>query len=583
MLYNSTEEIAEIKDLNLDLELDEEVRLIRDVTVPWGIHYLKLEGVALVTGLDRTGSDPPPSAQRAALISDMQTYDVKNPNQMLATDATSLVLVRGYLPPGVRKGDRFDVEVRVPSRSETASLSGGWLMRSRLREVAMLDSSLLTGHVEALAKGAVFIDAVFETDSDDVRNVQGRILGGGVALTSRPLGLSVRTENHSIRTSSLIGAAINSRFHTYDRGVKRGVATPKRDSFVELEVHPRYKHNLGRYVRVARNIALGESPVERIRRIELLERKLLDPATAPAAALQLEAIGKEATIVLEKGLGSDDPAVRFYAAEALAYMDEATASDALAEAARTESAFRWHAIAALSAMDHIGAYDALTDLLHVPSAETRYGAFRALRTRNGLDPLVHGDNMGGEFTYHTVDTTGPPMIHFSRSRVPEIVVFGQDVILQQPDFLYAGKNIILKSAGRDRIEAVCFEAGQDDRRQECSNRLGDVVRTIAELGGGYAEVIQCLREAKKKDYLEPRIVVDALPRASRIYRRRKEERDQQEMAAPQTSTPMPDIFDNRLSGGSQDEDDDDGSDLFDIDPQEEGDDAGFLEKLGDWF
>ena len=583
MLYNSTEEVAEIEDLNLELELDEEVRLVRDVTVPWGIHYLKLEGVALVTGLDRTGSDPPPSAQRAALIGDMQTYDVKNPNLMLALEETSLVLVRGYLPPGVRKGDRFDVEVRVPSRSETASLSGGWLMQSRLREVAMLDSSLHTGHVEALAKGAVFIDAVFETDTDEVRDVQGRILGGGVALTSRPLGLSVRTENHSIRTSSLIGAAINARFHTYDRGVKRGVATPKRDSFVELEVHPRYEHNLGRYVRVAQNIALGESPVERIRRIELLERKLLDPVTAPAAALQLEAIGKEAIIVLEKGLGSDDSAVRFYAAEALAYMDEASATESLAEAARTESAFRWHAIAALSAMDHISAYDALADLFHVPSAETRYGAFRALRTHNGLDPLVRGVKMGDEFTYHTVNTTGPPMIHFSRSRVPEIVVFGQDVTLQQPDFLYAGKDIILKSAGPDRIEAVRFQAGGDDRRVECSNRLDDVVRTIAELGGGYAEVIQCLREAKQKDYLEPRIVVDALPRASRIYRRREKEGDQQEMAAPQTSTPMPDIFDNRLSSGSPDEDDDDGSDLFDIDPQEEGDDAGFLEKLGDWF
>jgi hypothetical protein len=581
MLYHNSEEVAEIEDLNLELE--EEIRLVKDVTIPWGIHYLKLEGVALATGLDRTGSDPPPSAQRAALISDMQTYDVKKPNLMLASDETSLVLVRGYLPPGVRKGDRFDVEVRVPTRSETTSLSGGWLMRSRLREVAMLDSSLHTGHVEALAKGPVVIDALFETDNDEVREVQGRVLGGGVALASRPLGLSVRSENHSIRTASLIGAAINARFHTYDRGVKRGVATPKRDNFVELEVHPRYEHNLGRYVRVAQNIALGESPVERVRRIELLERKLLDPATAPAAALQLEAIGKEAIVVLEKGLGADDPVVRFYAAEALAYMDEAPASDALAEATRTEPAFRWHAIAALSAMDHISAYDALVDLLHVPSAETRYAAFRALRTRNGLDPLVRGTRMGDEFTYHAVDTDGPPMIHFSRSRVPEIVVFGQDVRLERPDFLYAGKSIMLKSAGTDRVEVVCFEAGEDDRREECSNRLDDVVRTIAEMGGGYAEVIQCLREAKRKEYLEPRIVVDALPTAGRIHRRQEDEGDQQEMAAPQTSTPMPDIFDNRLSGGSRDESNGDGSELIDIDPQEEGEDAGFLDKLGDWF
>jgi hypothetical protein len=43
------------------------------------------------------------------------------------------------------------------------------------------------------------------------------------------------------------------------------------------------------------------------------------------------------------------------------------------------------------------------------------------------------------------------------------------------------------------------------------------------------------------------------------------------------------MFDNRLSNTGQKEEDDDGSGLFDIDPQEEGEGAGFFEKLGDWF
>jgi hypothetical protein len=206
-------------------------------------------------------------------------------------------------------------------------------------------------------------------------------MGGGVALTSRPIGLVVQSEQHSIRTSSQAGAAINARFHTYDRGVKRGVATPKRDNFIELEVHPRYKHNLVRYVRIIQNIAVIESPSDRLRRLEQLERKLLEPTTAAIAAIQLEAVGKEAIRILKKGLASGDPEVRFYAAEALAYLDEATAADVLAQTARSMPAFRWHAIAALSAMDHVGAYDALAGLFHVPSAETRYAAFRALRPR----------------------------------------------------------------------------------------------------------------------------------------------------------------------------------------------------------
>ena len=47
----------------------------------------------------------------------------------------SLVVVRGYLPPGVQKGDRIDVEVVVPPKSKTTSLRGGYLLHSRLREL----------------------------------------------------------------------------------------------------------------------------------------------------------------------------------------------------------------------------------------------------------------------------------------------------------------------------------------------------------------------------------------------------------------------------------------------------------------
>ena len=254
---------------------------------------------------------------------------------VLASPETALVLVRCFLPPGVQKGDRYDIDIRVPSKSETTSLRGGWLMRSRLRETAVLDNALHSGHVEGLAEGRVLIDAVFDGDQDKIKETRGHVMGGGVALTSRPIGLVVQSEQHSIRTSSQVGAVINARFHTYDRGVKRGVATPKRDNFVELEVHPHYKHNLVRYVRIVQNIALGESPSDRVRRLEQLDRKLLEPATSAAAALQLEAIGKEAVRILRKGLASGDAEVRFYSAEALAYLDEATAADVLADTAAT--------------------------------------------------------------------------------------------------------------------------------------------------------------------------------------------------------------------------------------------------------
>ena len=66
------------------------------------------------------------------------------------------------------------------------------------------------------------------------------------------------------------------------------------------------------------------------------------------------------------------------------------------------------------------AYDQLRELLAVPSAETRYGAFR-LDDLGPDDSLVKGEDLGeqGEqFSYHVLDTKGPPMIHVTRNRVP---------------------------------------------------------------------------------------------------------------------------------------------------------------------
>jgi len=124
--------------------------------------------------------------------------------------------------------------------------------------------------------------------------------GGGVALQSRPIGLILAPEHRSIGLSKRIGDCINRRFHTSIRGSKRGVATPKTDRYIELEIPPVYADNLGRYIRVVRCLAVIEPPGGRHARLELLRRQLSDPVTAPGAALRLEAIGKEAVPTLRE-------------------------------------------------------------------------------------------------------------------------------------------------------------------------------------------------------------------------------------------------------------------------------------------
>src|SRR4029078_9694486 len=108
------------------------------------------------------------------------------------------------------------------------------------------------------------------------------------------------------------------------------------DQHVELKIHPRYKENYIRYVRVVRAIALDESALERKERMERLRKSLLEPDTAMKSATELEAIGADAILILKEGLKSPDPEVRFYSADALAYLGQTAGTAELAQAARNE-------------------------------------------------------------------------------------------------------------------------------------------------------------------------------------------------------------------------------------------------------
>jgi hypothetical protein len=233
----------------------------------------------------------------------------------------------------------------------------------------------------------------------------------------------------------------------------------------------------------------------------------------------LEAVGKEGIESLKKGIKSSDPEVRFYAAEALAYLDESAATPPLAAAIREQPAFRVFALAALSAMDDVTAYDELRELLNGTSAETRYGAFRSLWAMNAEDPLVKGENFDGRFSYHVLDTQGPPMIHSTRSRRAELVLFGKDQRFTLPLVVEAGHHIMVNGHDGDQVTVSKFAVGEADQKRTVTAKVDDVVRAIVELGGTYPDVVQALQQAKDSHALASRLEVDALPEAGREYRR----------------------------------------------------------------
>lgn len=525
---------------------DDTPDLIGKFTHPFGMDYVKVESISLVTGLAGTGEDPPPTPQRASLMGEMNRRRIENAEQIMASPNTALVLVRGFLRPGIQEGDRFDIEVRVPTKSETTSLRGGWLMSARLTELAVLGAQVRQGHVLGVAEGAILVDPSATGEAGEPYATRGRVLGGGLAVKSRPMGLVIDDRYKSVHLSSQIEKSINDRFHKRIDGHKRGVAKAKTDELVEIAVHDRYKDNVGRYVRVLQSITVTETARKRQERLVTLGNQILDPLTAGSAALQLEAIGDDqAKELLMQALKSSDTEVRFYAAESLAYLDSTAAVEILADVARNEPAFRINAMAALSAMDDVTAFEALHGLLSVESAETRYGAFRSLWAMNQHDPLIAGEDMNGAFTLHHLDVGGTPMIHVTNSHRPEIVLFGKQPPLKMPMMLDAGTGVLVNGMQGGELTVSKFRTGNEADRRTIQPEVHELIRAIVDLGGTYPDVVQALQEAQKQGALQSRLRVDALPQPGRKYKRDGEGEPVEtgtEKRSFDLATPLPDLF-----------------------------------------
>lgn len=510
--------------------------LIGDLTSFAGLEPVVLEGVGLVVGLNGTGGDPAPSAFRTALMEDLKKNGLANPNAILARPDTALVLVRAKLPPLLKKGEKIDVEVRVPDSAEASSISGGWLMEVYLTEQAFIPGrGVLKGHAYAKAEGAILTSGI---GSDAANNPallkQGRVLGGATVLKERDLALYLRNDYRSIRNATRVADSIGQRFHDFDKqGIKKPMAEAKTDQKIELSVHPKYKNNYPRYLQVIRHMAFKEDSVAMRVRMQKLKQELFEPEKSDEVALQLEAIGGEAVPILKQGLTSPLIEVRFHSAIALAYLGSPEGLPVLIEASRTERAFRVFALAALSTLEDAEAHIGLRELMNDPTPETRYGAFRALWTLDSKDPFIRGVTLGlpehveakknrnlGDYKLHILQTTGEPMVHATLRTRPEIVIFGADQQFLAPLYLTAGRHVMVTAQpGSATVSLARFEVGKPDERREVSARVADVIRAADELGATYPDIVQMLADASKQKNLPTRLAANELPEGGRIYYR----------------------------------------------------------------
>ncbi len=484
----------------------------------WGMDYAKIEGIGLVMGLDGTGSPAKPGAYREHLQEELKTHKERledTSGELFESKNTEMVIVRGYVPPGAREGDHFDVEIQMVPNMEGTSLDDGRLFRTRLRRLVQFKGrKLKEGLVVGLAEGPVLVDSVYESRQDSGNELHGWILGGGETLKPRPLGLNLRTQNYGPKTTTLISRAINARFTTLTANGREGIAKPKNYKTVNLLLPEIYRHNVRRFSEVMANIRYNETAQERVERLDELGKQMTDPATCTEAALRLEAIGRDAIPTLKRSLTNPDMELRFRAAEALTYCGQSDGLEILREVAEVEPAFRWHAITAISACEDPTAALHLEELMQSESAETRYGAFRALQTRSPEHPLVFGQRYL-DFFFHDVPVESSPMVHFSRSKRPEVVVFGDARV--SDDFLYVETGTTIRSAGTGKLKLIHYSKEHGREEVYCSTEVKDLIQTLSAHDFTYGRILRIFRKARKDESLVARLVVDAIPGMNRDY------------------------------------------------------------------
>jgi hypothetical protein len=502
-------------------ERDVVVKTVGDVTSVANADPVVVSGVGLVVGLDGTGGDAPPGPYRSLLENQLQKQGVDKPKELLSSPNTSMVLVSALIPAGAHKGDPIDIEVTLPPQCRTSSLRGGYLRECSLFDfdtAKNLDPTFkgpdraLMGHVLGKASGPLLVG--FGDGDEAARQKRGRIWGGGKSNIDRAFFLVLNPDQQSARMAGAIAERVNETFHGPYRGALSDMAVAKNNQLVLLTGPQQYQHNLPRYLRVVRMIPLRDGPETHSGYRRKLGEELLDPAMTLSAALRLEALGNESIPVLKKGLASEHMIVRFAAAEALAYLGSASCGDELAKLVEGQVALRAYSLTALASLDDAICHIKLRELLSSERPVTRYGAFRALRTLDERDSAVQGELLNDSFWLHTVAAGSAPLVHVSSSRRAEIVLFGEDMYLTPPFSFLAGTEFtVTASREDDHCMVTRITTKHGTQRRQCDLKLVDAIRTVAELGGAYPDVVELLRQADHCKCLTGALAVDALPQA----------------------------------------------------------------------
>lgn len=393
----------------------------------------EVRGYGIVAGLNGTGSSECPPDLRTKLIKQIKV-EIKdrkgiNPQAFINSKTTAVVEVRGTIPAITSQGDVFDLRVAPLANTQTTSLKGGRLFRTKLvRHEKFVDFKRYL-ETEAFAEGPIFINNLADRNP---RIIGDYIIAGGRAVEGVRATMLLRKPNHY--TAYLISKLINSKFDV-------GTAHAKSDKLIFINIPAKYRHEKQKFLAMVRLLYMGSDPVLKQKRINSLVMNMANDRDKLTPEIALEVTGNSALNEIAPLLSHPDEEVRLHAARCMLNIGDDRPLKTLQNIIENKnSPYRIEAIKAVgSGARRNDAIMILGNALNSEDFETSlavYEEMRKLRSSNVNRSIVAGD-----FFLDTIRYRGENRIYVSRKGTPKIVIFG--------DQLQCAKNLYVESNDKD--------------------------------------------------------------------------------------------------------------------------------------
>jgi len=482
-------------------------KTIGDLAEVVAFNPIPVKGIGLVVGLPNTGSSECPTDIRNYLRQYILTQVGKknpvNPDMMIDSKDTAVVIVEGFIPQGAAKRQAFDVVVKTLANTQTTSLAGGRLYTTDLKFVARIEDVVQSSKTLALAAGPVYTDNISDPKPDPRGGI---VLGGGRSMQDYQITLALFKPD--FQAIAIIRNRINQRFG-------KDVASATSPELISLSVPGEFRDKKERFIELVKSLYVTAAAESEDAHTAWLIKNLQTATDKSKYQTALESVGRPAAEGLLPLLDSADDQTKFAAAKCLLVIGDYRALKTLRDYAQDAgSSFRIAAIQAIGDYASINDVTALMGrLVKDENFDVRYNAYRYLQKHN--DTSVIRTNISEDFYIdQVIASAGAKTIYISRSQQAGIVLFGAPVDCEKDIYVESddGQIIINSQPTEDRISVMRKHplTGELMGPLKCSLRVADIIKLLGDepdpednkkrpgLGASYSDIVALLKKMVDK-------------------------------------------------------------------------------------